>query len=77
MPTYGERLLEFSYGEGVYLFSNDKKKYLDFGGGIAVNSLGHCHPKLIKALHEQSIKLWHTSNLYFSKKQEDYAKLIF
>ena len=76
MPTYGERSIEFSHGKGVYLYSNDNKKYLDFGCGIAVNSLGHCHPKLIKALHEQSNKLWHTSNLYFSKKQEVYAEML-
>ena len=76
MPTYGARSLEFSHGEGVHLYSNDNKKYLDFGGGIAVNSLGHCHPKLIKTLQEQSTKLWHTSNLYFSKKQEIYAELL-
>ena len=76
MPTYGERSLEFSRGEGAYLFSNDNKTYLDFGGGIAVNSLGHCHPKLIKTLQEQSTKLWHTSNLYFSKNQEIYAELL-
>ena len=76
MPTYGQRSIEFSHGKGVYLYSNDNKKYLDFGCGIAVNSLGHCHPKLIKALHEQSNKLWHTSNLYFSKKQEIYAEML-
>ena len=63
MPTYGERKLEFVKGKGAYLFSSDNKKYLDFGSGIAVNSLGHCHPKLIKALNEQSKRLWHTSNL--------------
>ena len=76
MPTYGERTLEFSHGEGVYLFSKDNKRYLDFGAGIAVNSLGHCHPKLIKVLQKQSTKLWHTSNLYFSKNQEHYAELL-
>ena len=67
MPTYGERSLEFSHGEGIYLFSTDNKKYLDFGSGIAVNSLGHCHPNLVSALNEQALKLWHTSNLYLNK----------
>ncbi len=76
MPTYGERSLEFSYGKGAYLFTKKNERYLDFGGGIAVNSLGHCHPKLIKALQKQSKKLWHTSNLYFNKNQEAYAKLL-
>ena len=41
MPTYGERDIEFEKGNGCYLISTDKKKYLDFGSGIAVNSLGH------------------------------------
>ena len=76
MPTYGEQKLEFTHGNGVYLYSKDNKKYLDFGSGIAVNSLGHCHPKLIKALNEQSKRLWHTSNLYYSASQEKYAALL-
>ena len=54
MPTYGERELEFVKGRGCYLFTSKNEKYLDFGGGIAVNSLGHCHPKLIKALNQFS-----------------------
>ena len=76
MPTYGERTLEFKEGRGCYLISVDGKEYLDFGSGIAVNSLGHCHPKLIKALQEQSSKLWHISNLYSNPTQEAYAKLL-
>ena len=50
MPTYGKRTLEFKYGKGAYLFSKKNKKYLDFGSGIAVNSLGHCNPDLVKVL---------------------------
>ena len=76
MPTYGNRKIEFIKGKGAYLTSSENKKYLDFGSGIAVNSLGHCHPILIKALNKQSHKLWHTSNLYFSNDQEEYAKLL-
>ena len=76
MPTYGEREIEFIRGEGAYLFSSKNIKYLDFGSGIAVNSLGHCHPSLVKALRDQSSKLWHTSNLYLNKNQEEYAKLL-
>ena len=76
MPTYGERSLNFKEGKGVYLISTDNRKYLDFGSGIAVNSLGHCHPRLIEALQEQSSKLWHISNLYSNTTQEAYAKLI-
>ena len=76
MPTYGKRKLEFISGKGVYLLSSKNKKYLDFGSGISVNSLGHCHPSLVKALKNQSTKLWHTSNLYLNKKQENYAQLL-
>ena len=76
MPTYGERILDFKEGKGVYLIATDNKKYLDFGSGIAVNSLGHCHPKLIKALHEQSLKLWHISNAFNIPEQEKLAKRL-
>ena len=76
MPTYGERDLEFVKGKDCYLFTSDGKKYLDFAGGIAVNSLGHCHPKLIEVLNKQSKQLWHVSNLYKIKKQEQFAKLL-
>ncbi len=74
MPTYGDRDLAFERGEGCYLYTASGQKYLDFGGGIAVNSLGHCHPKLVNVLKKQSEKLWHTSNLYKNKNQELYAK---
>ncbi len=76
MSTYGERDLEFVKGEGCYLYTVKNEKYLDFGGGIAVNSLGHCHPFLVEVLKNQAENLWHTSNLYFNSVQEDYAKLI-
>ncbi len=76
MPTYGIKNLEFVKGKGCYLYSDQNKKYLDFASGIAVNSLGHCHPKLIKALNKQSKQLWHVSNLYKIKKQEQFAKLL-
>tara|TARA_Y100001970_G_scaffold158276_1_gene193588 strand:+ start:58 stop:1233 length:1176 start_codon:yes stop_codon:yes gene_type:complete len=76
MPTYGDRNLEFKKGQGCYLTSIDNNKYLDFGSGIAVNSLGHCHPRLVKALQSQSSKLWHISNLYYNSIQEEYAKLL-
>jgi acetylornithine/N-succinyldiaminopimelate aminotransferase len=74
MPTYGDRDLTFERGRGCYLFTPSGEKYLDFAGGIAVNSLGHCHPKLVSVLKKQSEKLWHTSNLYKNKNQELYAK---
>ena len=76
MPTYGERKIEFKEGKGSYLTSSENKKYLDFGSGIAVNSLGHCYPRLVEKLQDQASKLWHTSNLYLNSEQEEYAKLL-
>ncbi len=74
MPTYGQRDLIFYKGKGCYLYTRSGKKYLDFAGGIAVNSLGHCHPKLVNVLKKQSEILWHTSNLYKNDNQELFAK---
>ncbi len=76
MPTYGNKTLEFTRGQGCYLFNKKNEKYLDFASGIAVNSLGHCNPRLIKALNIQSKELWHVSNLYTIKKQEKFANLL-
>ncbi len=64
MPTYARAKLAFERGEGVWLFTADGERYLDFGGGIAVSSVGHSHPHLVKALTDQAQKLWHTSNVY-------------
>ncbi len=76
MPTYGKKDLEFVKGRGCYIFNKNNEKYLDFAGGIAVNSLGHCHPKLVKVLNKQSKELWHVSNLYTIDKQEKFAELL-
>ncbi|MCZ4282239.1 aspartate aminotransferase family protein [Kiloniella laminariae] len=64
MPTYARIDLAFERGEGPYLYTAENRRYLDFAGGIAVNSLGHSHPRLVAALEEQGRKLWHVSNLY-------------
>ena len=76
MPTYGDRDLEFCKGKGCNLYTPQNEIYLDFAGGIAVNSLGHCHPELVKTLKKQLDKLWHASNLYYYSEQESYAELI-
>ena len=76
MPTYGNKKLEFVKGRGCYLYTSKKEKYLDFASGIAVNSLGHCHPKLINTLNNQAKKLWHVSNLYVIRSQEKFAKFL-
>jgi acetylornithine/N-succinyldiaminopimelate aminotransferase len=64
MPTYARAELSFERGDGAWLFTPDGRKFLDFGSGIAVNSLGHANPKLVAALTEQAQKLWHVSNVY-------------
>ena len=64
LPTYVRADLVFDRGEGVWLVTEDGDRYLDFGGGIAVASLGYSHPHLVEALRDQGGKLWHTSNLY-------------
>ncbi len=62
--TFARAPLSFDRGEGSWLVTDDGQRYLDFAGGIAVNSLGHSHPHLVAALTEQAAKLWHVSNLY-------------
>lgn len=65
--------IAFSHGKGVYLYS-DGEQYLDFGAGIAVNALGHCHDDLVAAISEQARKLWHVSNLYNGNELNDFAE---
>ena len=69
VPSYGRFDLVLSHGVGSYVFDVAGKRYLDLGGGIAVNSLGHAHPAITEALVEQSKKLIHVSNLYFTEPQ--------
>ena len=73
MSTYARYDVAFERGEGVYLYATDGTKYLDFGAGIAVAALGHCHPHLVDALKAQADTLWHTSNLYGIGQQERLA----
>src|SRR5882757_131141 len=69
VPSYGRFDLVLSHGAGSYVFDVTGKRYLDLGGGIAVNCLGNAHPAITEALVEQSQKLIHTSNLYFTEPQ--------
>ncbi len=64
LPTYARVDLAFERGEGVWLFTADGERYLDFTSGVAVNALGHAHPRLVKALEQQAQKVWHVSNLF-------------
>ena len=76
MPTYARAPLSFERGGGVWLVEQDGRRFLDLGGGIAVTSLGHAHPKLVEVLTEQAGKLWHTSNLYNIPNQQRLADLL-
>ena len=73
MKTYGRLPLALSHGRGCWVWDTDGKKYLDGLGGIAVNTLGHAHPKLVPALQEQIGKLIHSSNYYLVPLQEQLA----
>ncbi len=76
MGTYGRQNIVFAKGEGAWLETEAGERYLDFGSGIAVNALGHAHPRLVAALTEQAGKLWHTSNLYRVAGQEKLAERL-
>jgi acetylornithine/N-succinyldiaminopimelate aminotransferase len=76
MTTYARQDLVFERGEGTWLFTPQGERYLDFASGIAVNALGHAHPRLVTALTEQAHKLWHTSNLYRVAGQERLAERL-
>ena len=76
VKNYNRKKISFKYGKGSFLYTKDKKKYLDFVQGIAVNSLGHAHPKLVKTINIQSKKLWHVSNAFQIPEGEMLAKKI-
>ena len=74
--NYNRRKISFKYGKGSFLYSTNGKKYLDFVQGIAVNSLGHSNPYLVKAVNKQSRKLWHVSNAFIIPEGEELAKRL-
>ncbi len=73
MKTYGRLPIALSYGRGCWVWDTEGRKYLDGLGGIAVNTLGHAHPKLVPALQDQIAKLIHSSNYYLVPLQEQLA----
>jgi len=73
MNTYARLPVAFTHGQGVWLWDAQGKRYMDALGGIAVNTLGHAHPKLVKTISTQAGRLIHTSNLYQITEQEDLA----
>ncbi len=76
LENYGVRDLALSRGLGSRVWCEDGRRYLDFAMGIAVNSLGHCHPRLVAALTEQASSLWHTSNLFRIPAGEELAEKL-
>lgn len=77
MNTFGDRTpVCFKYGKGINLWDIDGRKYYDFLGGIAVNAIGHSHPKLVNAIKEQAEKFIHCSSLYYIEQQARLAKLL-
>ena len=76
MGTYDRFDIAFERGEGAWLYATDGRRFLDFGGGVAVTVLGHCHPHLVEALTGQARRLWHCSNLYRIPGQERLAERL-
>ena len=74
--NYNRRKIAFKKGKGSFLYSTNGKKYLDFVQGIAVNSLGHSNPYLIKAINKQAKKVWHVSNAFIIPEGERLAKRL-
>ncbi len=76
LPVFSRYQIVLDHGDGVYLYDNEGKKYLDFLAGIAVNVLGHNYGPLVKAVSEQAGKLIHCSNLYYTQEQADAAEKL-
>ncbi len=76
LPTYARFPVTLVEGDGARVSDDEGKEYLDFCGGIAVCSLGHCHPRMVEAIREQAGKLIHVSNLYRIPKQAELARMI-
>jgi acetylornithine/N-succinyldiaminopimelate aminotransferase len=76
MPVFNRLPLTIVRGQGMYVWDERGRKYLDFVAGIAVNSLGHCHPVLVKAIKKQASRLMHTSNLYYTLPQLRLAEML-
>jgi len=74
--NYNRRKIAFKKGKGSFLYSTNGKKYLDFVQGIAVNSLGHANPYLIRAMHKQAKKVWHVSNAFLIPEGEKLASRL-
>src|SRR5919197_957713 len=76
IPSYARFEVALSHGSGSYLYDVSGRRYLDMGGGIAVCCLGHAHPEITRALTEQSARLVHVSNLYYTEPQGRLAEAL-
>jgi len=76
LPTYKRQPVVMSYGRGAYVFDTTGKKYLDFLGGIAVNALGHAHPRIVKVIRREAARAIHLSNLYHNAFQGPLARKL-
>ncbi len=76
IPTYGRFKVSLARGAGCRVWDEEGREYLDFGAGIAVTSLGHCHPRVVARMREQLGVLVHTSNLYYTRPQAELAKRL-
>ncbi len=76
MPTYAREDLAFDRGEGAWLITADGRRFLDFGAGIATNSLGHAHPRLVAAIAAQAGRVMHVSNVYRVPEAERLAQRL-
>ena len=76
MKTYARQPVTFVRGQGARLWDADGREYLDFLAGIAVCAVGHCHPRLVRAIQEQAATLMHVSNLYLTQEQARLARRL-
>ena len=76
LPTYARFPVTFVDGDGTWLIADDGRRYLDLIAGIAVVSLGHCHPAPLEAARAQLERLWHVSNLYSTQPMEQLAERL-
>lgn len=76
MPTYKRQPIIFTHGRGCYVYDSRGKKYLDFLGGIAVNALGHAHPRIVKVIRRESARAIHLSNLFHNSFQGPLARKL-
>ena len=76
LGVYNPFDIEIDHGDGVYLYSSQGTRYLDFTSGIGVTCLGHSHPALVNAIKDQAEKVWHCSNIFKIKGQQNVANKL-